>query len=637
MEKKDLFESFYLSYQEAMQDIESHNTFPEYFYDVFLTGKSTIYQKNIMETKTFDEEWINTVESYFPSLNKITSDPKSVLRYDEEVVVVEKARKINSASIRHLSANTHNIKEVTDDGRVIPKKILTTYPNIEYGTYENRMVMTLIEKLFLFVRHRYEIIKSNVESFQKRHFNLESEFPINNTQVTLKVDVVLKDDLDNKKINEYNQTLLKRVEHLNRLVSSLKVSNFMELMKDQKKVFPPLIKSNIIVKNVDYRNAYLLWLFLDRYNTLTFDIDVKEKNLTFDEAYLKDIYQTTLINFATIAYNQANRKKLYDAIKAKKIRRKSLKVIKRHPDDLIANPDPIEVEDQMINQYYLEKFKTLFKQSLDYHKITSKTYETSLKRALRDTIKITNNLYDAFFELDEEEDVFRRLVKDTDPVVELKDAKKKALIAKMIREVKEIDYRDSIRQERSLLRKISQLDTKLITASKNNKIITSKRLTSVQRLEKEKLIASNRAKKLSEKLNETLNHRKTLDDTKKRIHKDISDLVNKLKADEINETKLFKQSLRKKLTIEKKKIKEATQKELKTIKAKQLLELKKLKEKAVKDTNKAKQKADDNLRKKKSKVMQNYKRQISKEKQKQTQIIEVEKLKLEKLKEQNNK
>ena len=309
MEKKDLFDAFYDSYQEAINEIESHHTFPEYFYDVFLAGKSTIYQKNITETKTFDEEWIRTVESYFPSINKISLDPKSVLRYDEEVVVIEKARKINSASIRHLAANTHNIKEISEDGMVIPKKILTTFPDVEFGTYENRLVMTLIDKLFHFVRHRYEVIKNNVESFQKNHFNLETEFPIHNTFVTLKMDLVLKDDLENKKINEYNQNLLKRVEHLNKLVTSLRQSKFMQMMEGQKKVFPPLIKSNIIIKNADYRNAYMLWLFLDRYNTLTFDVDVREKNLTFDEEYLKDIYQTTLINFATIAYNQEKQKR----------------------------------------------------------------------------------------------------------------------------------------------------------------------------------------------------------------------------------------------------------------------------------------------------------------------------------------
>nr|WIF88053.1 hypothetical protein QOL21_06130 [Acholeplasma laidlawii] len=96
--------------------------------------------------------------------------------------------------------------------------------------------MTLIEKLFNFVRHRYEVIKKNVESYQKNHFNLETEFPIHQTQVKLKMDIVLKDDLDNKKINEYNLRLLQRVENLNRLVTSLRASNFMQMMQNQKSI-----------------------------------------------------------------------------------------------------------------------------------------------------------------------------------------------------------------------------------------------------------------------------------------------------------------------------------------------------------------------------------------------------------------
>lgn len=638
MENKDLFESFYESYQEAIQEIESHHTFPEYFYDVFLAGKSTIYQKNITETKTFDEEWIRTVESYFPSLNKISLDPKSVLRYDEEVVVIEKARKINSASIRHLAANTHNIKDVTEDGRVIPKKILTTFPEVEYGTYENRMVMTLIEKLFNFVRHRYEVIKNNVESYQKKHFNLETEFPIHQTQVKLKMDIVLKDDLDNKEINEYNLRLLQRVENLNRLVTSLRASNFMQMMQNQKKVYPPLIKSNIIIKNPDYRNAYMLWLFLDRYNTLTFDVDVKEKNLTFDEAYLKDIYQTTLINFATIAYNQANRKDLYDAIKSRKYKKKGLKIIKRHPDDIIMNPDPIEIEDLTINQYYLDKFKAFFKKSLEYHEIGAKTYETSLKRALRDTIQITNTLYDSFFELNEEEDVFRRLITEQDPIIELKDAKEKALIAKMIREVKEVDYKESIRQEKRLMEQIAKLDKKLIDASKSNKLVTSKRVRSVEKLTKERLSAINRGKTLTKKLDETTNHKNQLNAIRKQIVKDMNDLVKHLTNEETKFAKKLEKELNEKLSLEKKKLAERYDREIKKIKLKQAQELERIKQKESRDQLRLKKASAKEKEKAETRARAKHDRELEKERLRQEVRLQKEKDKLQNiLKKPNSK
>ena len=106
-------------------DLEKQNEFPELFYNALLSGESEVYQKNISETKSFHEDWIETIESFFPSLNRITKDPKSGLKYLQQVEAIEKAKKVNSDSIRHLAAHTHMIKEVKD-GNVIPSKILTT-------------------------------------------------------------------------------------------------------------------------------------------------------------------------------------------------------------------------------------------------------------------------------------------------------------------------------------------------------------------------------------------------------------------------------------------------------------------------------------------------------------------------------
>lgn len=619
MESKDIFQSFYQSYQESIKEIESNHIFPEYFYDLFLAGKATIYQKNIEETKTFDEEWIRTVESYFPSLNKIALDPKSVLRYDEEVVAVEKARKVNSQSIRHLASNTHNIKEITDKGMVIPKKILTSFAEVEYGTYENRMVMTLIDKLFTFVRHRYEIIKNNVESFQKKHFNLSSDFTFQKKEASIKIDVVFKEDLDNKEINEYNQNLLRRVEHLDKLVTSLKMSNFMKMMEGQKKVFPPIIKSNVILKNVDYKNAYMLWLFLDRYNTLAFDLDVKEKNLTFDENYLNEVYQSTLIYFSTILYNQEKRKEVYADLKARKYKRPSIKIIKKLADDIIQNPEDFEVEDHTLNEYYLRQFKSYFKKSLMYHEAGSKTYETSLKRALRDTLQITNTLYESFFEMNEEDDIFRRLIKDQDPVVELTDAKEKALIAKMIREVKEVDYNNAVRQEKKLLTKIASLDKKLIQASKENKLLTSKRIRSVQSLKHEKQLATRKKNALELKLKENKFIDSELKELRRTVNDEINQLVRDLARKEEEELAVYKKNLADQYEAELNKLEKAYKEKLNKFN----LEKKLQKEKLLKEKN-------ERIKEEKEKAQLKLKLEKEKEKQKQLARINKEKEKLAK-------
>ena len=60
--------------------------FVKYFDAVYNKGKNKVYQKNMSETKIFDMDWIKTIESYFPSLDRITKNPRSNLKYEEDVV-----------------------------------------------------------------------------------------------------------------------------------------------------------------------------------------------------------------------------------------------------------------------------------------------------------------------------------------------------------------------------------------------------------------------------------------------------------------------------------------------------------------------------------------------------------------------
>jgi hypothetical protein len=150
MKKTSDLKQFHQILNDAFYEIEREEEFPNYFYDAFLNGDVEIYQKQIEEIKTFHEDWIGTIESFFPSLDKITKDPKSGLRYEQNVTAIEKAKKTNKDSVRHLSQNTHLIKEMRGDD-VLPKSILTTQAEIEYAIYENRFIKTLIDRLYEFV------------------------------------------------------------------------------------------------------------------------------------------------------------------------------------------------------------------------------------------------------------------------------------------------------------------------------------------------------------------------------------------------------------------------------------------------------------------------------------------------------
>src|SRR5690554_7769465 len=225
--------------------------------------------------------------------------------------------------------------------------------------------MTLIERLFFFVRNRYNEIKKNIESFQKTKLILNAKFPVNDSKVDLNFDIAITKDLDDKGINEYNQKLLKRVENLNKLVTSFYNSSFMENLKGALKVRAPIMKTSIILKNVDYQNVYLLWLFLDRYNQLSYDLKVDEKSLTLDDKYLENINQLALINFSTVAYNEKKNSLEYNQIPEKKHIKKGIRQVKVHANDLLEDPNHLVIENNSANEYYLNQFKEMFQERID--------------------------------------------------------------------------------------------------------------------------------------------------------------------------------------------------------------------------------------------------------------------------------
>lgn len=443
-----------------LDELEVDSAFAKLFYDSYLSGDRVIYQKDIIETKVFDEEWIKTLESYFPSIDKITNTPKTGIRYEQEIVPVEKAKKINSESVRHLASHTHFVKEVRDGNYVIPKKILTSYAEQEFSIYENRFIKTLIDRLFVFVNNRYNVIKDNVLSSNKNHVNISSDFNINNASVNINVDVVIKKTVNsqNEKNNLY---LLKRVEKLNRMIMAYKNSELYKKLINAPKVNPPIMQTNIIMKNPDFKNCYMLWLFLDKYNKLAYDLIVKEKNKKIDKKIEHGFDQTAMLAYLSSEANESVRKTKFDGKSDEKTIKKSAKQIKKNEDDIITNPEVLSMEDNSINEYYLKQYKNMFKKNIDEFKKTASSDEVALKQAIRMVNNISNALYQSYFEL-EDEDIFTRLVKDVDPKEEFDEAKKKAQIAKMIREVKEVDYNNAIRLEKRLNKDMAKASTKLI-------------------------------------------------------------------------------------------------------------------------------------------------------------------------------
>lgn len=534
MKKKYDIDEFYSGVIKNIKENELNSIFPSYFYKSLYDGQNNYYQKEQIESKKFDELWIRTIESYFPSINRITVNLKSTLKYQSEITPIEKTKKINKESVIHLMSHSNFVKEITEDG-VIPKQVLTSIPEIEYGIYENRFIMTLINRLRDFISKRVKLMKKELKASKVIHMNLNSKFKFEQADFELSVDIKQIEEVSRRKIDEHNTMALERAEKLLRLITRLHNTQFMKILRRFKPVTSPIMKTQIILSNSDFKNAYLLWLYLDRYNELGYDLSLDTTNKRFTQAYTKRVNQalmlmctTMLANDKSESENSTNNKAVY--------KEKPAKTVLKLPLEVDIDPIAYEINDTGVNEYYLSKYKQILNRQFNESIKEGNSYKVALKKALGDSLSITNALYESFFEVNADEDVFQQLLKEDDPEKMYKEAFDKYLVSCSIREVKEQDFKRAISLEKKWQQQMLTLKRKLLENCAD-------------------LAKKNKNKILEELRN---SYKETLDVC---MAKDFREKQQKMKAHRM-QTDVFRKKLNQDFREKKKKIAEETQKKL---------------------------------------------------------------------------
>ena len=85
---------------------------------------SNLHITTQLDQATTDFEWLEIMEETVRYLDNIYRNPNRFIVNEEEIVNVEKARKVTVETIKHLSRHTNFIQEISDKGEVRPSKIL---------------------------------------------------------------------------------------------------------------------------------------------------------------------------------------------------------------------------------------------------------------------------------------------------------------------------------------------------------------------------------------------------------------------------------------------------------------------------------------------------------------------------------
>lgn len=348
---------YYKKINTTFEGVNKLDDFAKQYINLLESSKIELYQKERRERRIFDDSWISNIEGIIPIIDKLMRSPKETLKKVSEVVPVERAKKIDSSTIRHLAANTQLIKKTNKKGEIQPTKLLTSFSEQELGTYENRFLMTLVDKIHTFLEIRYRLINHKMNTEYINYLKVNSTIEYQSANIDYDITLKIKRNMEDDAVCKKNQELFDRMKELRDTINNYKNSSFMRQMQNFAPVRPPIMKTNIIMKNIEFSQCYDLWLFLDTVDRVGYETDVLERNVKFDEEYIKQIENTMMVLYATVANNQIEEFALSHEQPFTYRKVKTPKVITKIEADQYLDSGEYIFKDETLNQYFLDQIK----------------------------------------------------------------------------------------------------------------------------------------------------------------------------------------------------------------------------------------------------------------------------------------
>ncbi len=293
----DTIQDLYGSFAEQMGPIQEDDRYFRYLFELAQASETTIDQQREELVKVVDEEWISVIEDSLDAINNVIEKPRRFITTEQEVVPVSLAKKISADSVRHLSQNTQFLAP-SDDGGVHPTKILNVSMAETYDLYENRFVYHLIQRLLTFVDKRTDVIFWSTGNEIRNRFTMHSKIGDAYEEIEYNVEMTVKDRQNFAENDADNMDTFMRIDRVRRLVMALRGSSFCQLMKGCSVVRSPIQRTNLIMKDPNYRKCFQLWQFMERYDKVGYSIQVKDSALAFDDEYLTQMYTNLINNYA---------------------------------------------------------------------------------------------------------------------------------------------------------------------------------------------------------------------------------------------------------------------------------------------------------------------------------------------------
>lgn len=230
------------------------------------SGKLSLEVSDDDGTKIIDDSSIEEIRKTIPFLLKIIDKPRSFIKSLEEKVPVETAKRINHNAIARLARDSNDWHARTLLS-VHPKNVIAEVSEETLDIYENRFICTLADRighLLAVARQYYQdqlkaIDDNSAVLAVQEYYHSTSHFQFYNV-ITKRHsygngDLSYRDKVSNE---------LASIKGLEKKIKIIKRSEFYRQLHKKRKVTSPIQKTNILIFEFSYNQAYKLWKYLDQ-------------------------------------------------------------------------------------------------------------------------------------------------------------------------------------------------------------------------------------------------------------------------------------------------------------------------------------------------------------------------------------
>lgn len=231
--------------------------------DTFISSTKANFMciSDIKETK-IDYSWLNVLEDTLPNIDKIVRNPRRFIIQEEDVVIVEKTKRVSQETIKHLAEHSENIQDIDQNNDVVPKKLLNVYKEDTADLYENRFIYTLVMRLETFINRQLE----NLDLTSSKEIKKEVSYKANTNIKNKKINIELKmNEEEIQELDDYQNDYKNRILACYEIISSFRTTEMIKELVGCSLVRNPIRKTNLILREPNFQKAHILWQYLDNF------------------------------------------------------------------------------------------------------------------------------------------------------------------------------------------------------------------------------------------------------------------------------------------------------------------------------------------------------------------------------------